>query len=73
MAYVQRPCVCGGTTFHVLPDVQVHHGASTHVTYSWMVTAVVCTECTRTEMFTSNAEQIAGHVTGARMIKAGQQ
>lgn len=73
MSYAQRPCVCGGTTFHVLPDVQLHYGGTTHAAFTWTVIAVVCTQCTRTEMFTSNAEQIAGHLPGARMLAAGQQ
>ena len=72
MSYVQRPCACGGTTFQVLPSVHLHHGTYANTVYTWMVTAVVCTQCTRTEMFTSNADQIATHVQGARVITAGQ-
>jgi hypothetical protein len=73
MAYTQRPCVCGGTDFLVLPNMQLHHGASTHTTHIWLVTSVVCTTCTRTEMFTANADTVASHLTGVRTISAGPQ
>jgi hypothetical protein len=72
MSYVQRPCVCGGTTFQVLPDVQLHYGTTGRGALTWMVIAVVCTQCTRTELFTSNSDQIASHIPNARMIAAGQ-
>ena len=72
MSYVQKPCGCGGTSFYVLPGVDLHYGGTTHAAFTWSVTAVVCTQCTRTEMFTANAEQVASHVAGARMIAAGQ-
>ena len=72
MSYTQRPCVCGGTSFQVLPNIQVHHGSSTY-TQVWSVTAVVCAQCTRTEMFTNNADQVASHLEGVRMIVAGGQ
>jgi hypothetical protein len=42
-----------------------------HAALTWTIIAVVCTQCTRTEMFTSNADQVARHVPGARMIAAG--
>jgi hypothetical protein len=56
----------------VLPDIQLMYG-TTQAAYPWMVTAVVCTQCTRTELFTSNVDKITRHVAGARMISAGQQ
>ncbi len=53
--------------------MQLHYGTGTRGMLTWRVIAVVCTQCTRTELFTSNADQIAGHIPGARMITAGHQ
>ena len=70
MSYTQRPCVCGGTTFLVLPGVPLQFGGN--VGYTWNITGVVCQQCTRTEMFTNNADAVARHVA-AKVITAGPQ
>jgi hypothetical protein len=57
--------------FLVLPDIRVHFGGSTNAAHQWSITGVVCQQCTRTEMFTNNADQVATHVQ-SRMIMAGQ-
>ena len=73
MAYTQQLCACGGTSFFVLPEIHIHFGPTVHSAHNWTVTAVVCTQCTRTEMFTNNADQVARHVPNARTIVAGPQ
>jgi hypothetical protein len=71
MSYTMKPCICGATTFHFLPEVQFHFGNG--VGYNlWVANVVVCTSCGRTEMFTQNAVGIAERHPGARVIPAGQ-
>jgi hypothetical protein len=72
MAFTLNPCACGGTSFHYLPGVTVHHGDTAASSWRWSVNMVVCQKCGRTEMFTQNAEVIATHLKGAQVIPAGQ-
>jgi hypothetical protein len=72
MAYVQKPCVCGGRNFHVLPNIPVSYWPGTSTRAVWSVSAVVCTACGRTETFTHNPEEVAANLQGARMIAAGE-
>lgn len=85
MSFTPRPCAhCGGLSFHMLPDIQleVWHAtqfmgmnASTKVTggVRWCVTAVICTQCGRTETFTRNAAQLAEHIPGAQLIAGAER
>jgi hypothetical protein len=66
--------------FYVLPNIQVEFGTATTVLGMtahkkaagryWWVTAVVCTQCTRTEMFTPNIAELAQVVPNAQMMSA---
>jgi hypothetical protein len=71
MSFALKPCVGGATNFHYLPNVNVFYGQTTYAAKTWHVALVGDTGCGRTEMFTQNAEQIAGQVVGAKVIPAG--
>lgn len=74
MSFSPKPCThCGGTQFHVLPEVAIEaHKAvavfgmtgTQHVGH-WRVTLVVCVQCSRTETFTTNAAELVQQVPGA--------
>ena len=72
MAFTLKPCACGGTNFHYLPAVTVHHGENSQFSHRWTVNMVVCTSCGRTELFTQNSDQVATHIKGAQFLPAGQ-
>lgn len=76
MSFSPRPCAhCGGTSFHVLPGVQLEPSQVSSVFglvssrklsgVWWTITLVVCTQCGRTETFTNNAAELASHITGS--------
>jgi hypothetical protein len=79
MSFSPRPCAhCGGTTFHLLPDLKLETHKATTVMglqaaqkIGWLrLTLVVCSQCTRTEMFTSNVAEMAPHLPGAGIVNA---
>jgi len=74
-SFSPKPCAhCGGTSFHVLPDVQleVHKlvtvlglpGAG-KVPGWWRLTLVICAQCTHTEFFTPNVAELVKRIPGA--------
>lgn len=75
MSFSPKPCAhCGGTSFTVLPDVMLEAHKSVQVLGMvggqklpgwWKLTIVVCAQCTRTELFSPNAAEMARHVPGA--------
>jgi hypothetical protein len=80
MSFALKPCShCGGSSFHVLPDVQLEPYKATTVMGMtagskvggwWRITMVVCAQCTRTDMFTTNIAELAPRVSGAYMLQA---
>jgi hypothetical protein len=66
-------------SFHVLPGVQLEVWRATTVLgmtasqklgggVRWTHTAVICTQCGRTESFTTNAAELAQHVPGSHIV-----
>ena len=80
MSYHPKPCGhCGGKSFQVLPQLQVELWtpttvlglvASQNLQVRHTFTLVVCAQCTHTEMFTTNAAEIAHRLTGSYVANA---
>jgi len=80
MSYAQKPCAqCGGRTFRYLPNMQLHFAVastmmglnvSAGVGRLWTFTLVICDGCGGTQMFTTNAAQLAQYVAGAGAVTA---
>lgn len=80
MAFTPKPCPqCGGVSFQVLPGIQVELWQATTVLGlaaasklgGWLtVTLVVCTQCTRTETYSTNAADLMHRVPGSYVLTA---
>ena len=80
MSFTPRPCLhCGGTRFHVIPGLQLEIWQTSVVLgiqasskkgsgRRWTMTLVACTQCGRTETFTSNAAELASIYEGSQEI-----
>jgi hypothetical protein len=78
MASPPHPCAhCGGVQLQILPNMMVDLEVASSVFgrvakqkisgVFWTFSLVVCTACGCTQMFTSNAAQLAEHVPGAQV------
>lgn len=74
MSFNPRPChFCGGTSFHVLPDVLIepHKSALGGIATQkisgawWRVTIVACTQCKRTDLFSPTIDKLATVIPGS--------
>ncbi len=79
MSFAPRPCLhCGGTSFHVIPGVQLDiwraasvlgMTASQQLTGKrWTVTVVACTACGRSDTFTQDAAALAAAYPGSQIV-----
>ncbi|MFO0693935.1 MAG: hypothetical protein U0230_10300 [Polyangiales bacterium] len=80
MSFQPRPCLhCGGPEFHVVPGVQLEVWRATSVLgmdasqkmtggRRWSFTLVICTQCGRTETFTTNGAEVASFYPEAQRI-----
>jgi hypothetical protein len=81
MNFPLRPCVhCGATNFYLLPNIQVEYGTATTVLGMaahrhaagryWWISAIVCTQCTRTDTYTTNLAELVQVVPNAQVVTA---
>ena len=79
MSFSPRPCLhCAGTSFHVIPGVQLEVWRTASVFgmtarqrvggQHWTLTVVACTQCGRTETFTSDAAGLAAQFPGSEIV-----
>jgi predicted nucleic-acid-binding Zn-ribbon protein len=79
MSFSPRPCShCGGTSFHVVPGVQLELRGSAAVLgvakatlisrERWSFTIVMCTQCGRSETFTTEPAKLAAYFPTAQIV-----
>jgi hypothetical protein len=80
MSFSPKPCLhCGGTSFHVVPNIQTQLwrgttalGMQAHQKMNvwWTYTLVLCTRCARTDVFTVNAAEMTQGIEGSYVAHA---